>query len=381
GWTGATTCVSGASCIQLNSYYYQCTPTTATTTPISASTSKAQTTSTSSTSSAPTPSGTGKLKFVGVNIAGFDFGCNSDGNCDAGSAYPPLTQYYGGDGAGQMAHFVSEGFNIFRLPVGWQYLTNNVLGGTLDATNSGKYDQLVQACLATGAYCIIDIHNYARWNGNVIGQGGPTNAQFAALWSSLATKYKSQSKVVFGIMNEPHDISDITTWAATVQAAVTAIRQAGATSQMILLPGNNWTSAETFVSNGSGAALAAVTNLDGSTTNLIFDVHKYLDSDNSGTHAECTTDNVSSAWTPLATWLRSVGRQALNTETGGGNVASCVQYMCSQVAYQKSVSDVILGYVGWAAGSFDTTYVLTETPTESGTTWTDQLLVSSCMKP
>ncbi len=54
-----------------------------------------------------------------------------------------------------------------------------------------------------------------------------------------------------------------------------------ATSQIILLPGNNWTSAETFISNGSGAALIKVTNPDGSTTNLVFDVHKYLDSDNS----------------------------------------------------------------------------------------------------
>ena len=62
---------------------------------------------------------------------------------------------------------------------------------------------------------------------------------------------------------------------------VTAIRNAGATSQMILLPGNNWTSAQSYVSSGSAAALGAVTNPDGTKTGLIFDVHKYLDSDNS----------------------------------------------------------------------------------------------------
>ena len=82
-------------------------------------------------------------------------------------------------------------------------------------------------------------------------------------------------------MNEPHDIPDIQRWAQSVQAAVTAIRKAGATSQIILLPGNNWTSAETFVSNGSADALSKVTNPDGSIDNLVFDVHKYLDSDNS----------------------------------------------------------------------------------------------------
>ena len=82
-------------------------------------------------------------------------------------------------------------------------------------------------------------------------------------------------------MNEPHDIPDITLWAQSVQAAVTAIRQAGATSQLILLPGNDYTSAGTFISNGSADALSKVVNPDGSVTDLIFDVHKYLDSDNS----------------------------------------------------------------------------------------------------
>ena len=74
-------------------------------------------------------------------------------------------------------------------------------------------------------------------------------------------------------------------------------------------------------------------------TNLIFDVHKYLDSDNSGTHEDCVTNNIDNAWAPLAEWLRCNGRQAFNTETGGGNVASCLQFMCEQVAFQNANSD------------------------------------------
>ncbi|KZT28040.1 glycoside hydrolase family 5 protein [Neolentinus lepideus HHB14362 ss-1] len=331
---------------------------------------------------APRVTGPSPLKFAGVNIAGFDFGCGTDGTCTVSGAYPPLAQYYGADGIGQMTHFVNDdGYNLFRLPVSWQYLTNNVVGGTLNSTTFGEYNTLVQACLNTGAYCIIDIHNYARWNGDVIGQGGPTNAQFAALWSSLATQYESDSRVMFGIMNEPHDLPSITTWAATVQAAVTAIRQAGATSQYILLSGDNYSSAATFVSNGSAAALATVTNLDGSTTNLVFDVHKYLDSDNSGTSDTCVTNNTVEAWIPLSTWLRANDRLAINTETGGGNTQSCVTYLCEQVAYQKTISDVLLGYVGWAAGNFATSYVLSETPTNNSGVLTDSLTVSSCLAP
>jgi endoglucanase len=42
----------------------------------------------------------------------------------------------------------------------------------------------------------------ARWNGQIIGQGGPQNDQFTSLWTQLATKYANQTKVIFGVMNE-----------------------------------------------------------------------------------------------------------------------------------------------------------------------------------
>jgi endoglucanase len=114
---------------------------------------------------------------------------------------------------------------------------------------------------------------------------------------------------------------------------------------MILLPGNGWTGAATFVSSGSLSALSAVSNPDGSKTNLVFDIHKYLDSDGSGTHTDCVTNNINEAFAPLATALRNAGRQALLSETGGGNTQSCVKYMCEQLAYMNSNSDVYLGYV------------------------------------
>ena len=46
---------------------------------------------------------------------------------------------------------------------------------------------------------------------------------------------------------------------------------------------------------------------------------------------------------------------------------------CSQNA------DVYLGYTGWAAGGFAASYELNETPTQSGGSWRDTSLVSSCI--
>jgi endoglucanase len=224
---------------------------------------------------------------------------------------------------------------------------------------------------------MVDIHNFARWNGGIIGQGGPTDDQFVSLWTQLATKYKNSTKVVFELMNEPHDL-DITLWAATCQKVVTAIRNTGATSQMILLPGTNFDSAATLVSSGSAAALMAITNPDGSTTGLLLDVHKYLDEDNSGTHAACTTDNTA-AFQTVADFLRQSGRRALVTETGASSDSTCLTAFCAQNAFINANSDVYVGLVAWAAGSFSTSYILSLTPTKSGNSYVDNTLAKQCV--
>ena len=259
-----------------------------------------------------------------------------------------------GVGPSQMQHFVyDDHLNVFRLPVGWQYLVNHQLGGPLDFGSSdnpgffAKYDGIVQACLGTGAYCILDIHNYARWDGGIIGQGGPSDDDFASVWYQLAQQYAAQPNVIFGLMNEPHDL-DINTWAATLQLVVNNIREAGATSQMILLSGINYDAVGGFDSS-SGPALSSIQDMDYTTNKLIFEMHQYLDYDTSGGNPECVTSQTDNLGYQAA-YLRQYGRQAFLTETGGGNTDSCVQYMCEQLQYLNDNADVYLGWVGWAAG-------------------------------
>jgi endoglucanase len=109
-----------------------------------------------------------RVKPGGMNIAGFDFGMNTQVNPNTSF---PISQERSNTGQGtqdssqiltppsaQMAHFANDDrMNIFRLPAGWQFLLGNNLGGTLNSANFQRYDSLVQSCLATGAYCIIDV--------------------------------------------------------------------------------------------------------------------------------------------------------------------------------------------------------------------------------
>lgn len=159
----------GQSLISVSIDYSQCIPGASIPSTPTSTAAPAPSACTTSTPNSP-PSTAGNLTFTGINISGFDFGCDTSGTCNVTAVWGPIAgpPFYGNDGAAQMQHFVqNDGHNVFRLPVGWQYLTNGAISGTLNETNAAIYDRLVQACLDTGAHCVIDIHNYARFNGAV----------------------------------------------------------------------------------------------------------------------------------------------------------------------------------------------------------------------
>jgi len=308
------------------------------------------------------------LRLGGVNTAGYDFTVNTTGFFTGTGVSPPPYQY---------AHFSGEGANLYRIPFAWQLMTPT-LGGPINESFFEIYDTTVQYALNSSldSHIIVDLHNYARWNGGIIAQGGPTNEQYASIWTQLAEKYGTNDRLIFGLMNEPHDL-DIPTWAESVQYVVNAIRETGATNYL-LLPGSNYTSAQTFPT-GAGPYLANVTDpLYGNTDRLLFDVHKYLDYDNSGTHAECVTNNTVVMETLVQFLVDYGGRQAILSETGGGNTASCEEYLYQELAYIKSAHPYMVGFSIWAAGAFDTTYILTVTPNANGT---DQPLWIDAVRP
>lgn len=55
--------------------------------------------------------------------------------------------------------------------------------------------------------------------------------------------------------------------------------------------------------------------------------------------------------------------------------------VCSALSYLNQNSDVYLGYVGWSAGAFSTSYVLSLTPSGSASAgWVDQPLLTQCFQ-
>jgi hypothetical protein len=66
--------------------------------------------------------------------------------------------------------------------------------------------------------------------------------------------------------------------------------------------------------------------------------------------------------TSLSSWLASVGRQAIVSETGTANNAGCISKLSAELKYISSVPNTIAGFTAWSAGAFDPSYLLSLTP-------------------
>ncbi|KAJ7512588.1 glycoside hydrolase superfamily [Mycena galericulata] len=265
GWTGATSCVQGATCQELNAYYFQCLPGTATTTTIATSTSHTTTTivststSTASTSTASVPAQTGFVKTSGtrftLNGAPYTvFGTNAYwlplGGYSTTDINTALTTIVG-SGATTVRTW---GFNEVTSPNGiyfhlWSGSTATVNTG---ANGLGMLDTVIAAAKAHGVRLIISLtNNWSDYGGmdvyaaQLLGSGqfhdvfytNPTIiAAFKTYVQAVVTRYVNEPTIMaWELANEPRCAGSsttasptcnntvITTWASTMSAFIKSI--------------------------------------------------------------------------------------------------------------------------------------------------------------
>jgi hypothetical protein len=173
------------------------------------------------------------LPLTGFNMAGAEFG-TLPGQAGKDYNYPSQSD---------VTEMLLRGANVFRLPFRWERLQTK-LGGPFDAAELDRLTAAVNMITSKGAKVIISPHNYARYQNEVIGSPAVPIADFAAFWRQLAAHFGDNSLVLFGLMNEPHDLPTLQ-WRDAANAAIAAIRAGGAMN-LILAPGNNWTGGQSW---------------------------------------------------------------------------------------------------------------------------------------
>ncbi len=286
-----------------------------------------------------------KTQFNGVNLAGADFGYDTRPG-DFGTHYTYPTH-------AEVDYFMGKGMNIFRLPFLWERLQNDQ-NGPLNSQELARIKDFVAYVSSKQGKVILDPHNSARYYDEIIGIDGDLGAlpvaAFKDFWTKLANEFKNNQQVIFGLMNEPHDMpSEL--WRDDANAAIVAIRATGA-KNLILVPGNAWTGAHSWNDNSYGTPNGVVMkDIADSANNYAFEVHQYMDTDSSGSSANCVSQTIGAErLVEFTNWLRSNKQRGFLGEFAGGRNATCLSGIDKMLDYVDANDDVWLGWTYWAAG-------------------------------
>ncbi|MEY4561557.1 MAG: endoglucanase precursor (endo,4-beta-glucanase)(cellulase) protein, partial [Pseudomonadota bacterium] len=296
------------------------------------------------------------IRWRGVSLAGAEFGPQQlPGTHGTDYIYPSVAS---------VSYFKAKGMNTVRLPFLWERLQPS-LNQPFDAAELSRLSGFVRQVTATGVTVVLDPHNYARYRGNLVGSGAVPVSAFADFWRRLALEFKSDSKVVFGLMNEPHDMPT-EQWLLGANAAIAAIRNAGATN-VLTVPGNAWTGAHSWNQSWYGQSNASVMQgIVDPAKNLVIEVHQYLDADSSGTSPNCVSAQIGpQRLAEFTAWARSKGYRAFLGEFGAASNDTCNQAVANTLTYLQSNTDVWAGWSWWAAGPWWGSYMYSIEP--SGT--------------
>jgi endoglucanase len=151
-------------------------------------------------------------------------------------------------------------------------------------------------------------------------------------------------------MNEPNEMPT-EQWLAAANAAIAAIRRTGATN-LILVPGNGFSSAASWSRSHYGTPNARVmTGVVDPGNNWAYEVHQYLDDNNSGKAFTCVSETIGSERLRAFTdWLRGRRQRAFLGEFAGGPNDVCHRALADMLAFIARNEDQWIGWTYWAAG-------------------------------
>lgn len=301
------------------------------------------------------------VEYAGVNLSSAEFGESQlPGTYGSHYTYPTFAE---------IDYYRAAGMNVIRLPFRWERLQRSLYGG-LDGAEFARLSAVVGHATSHGVTVLLDPHNYARYNGNLIGSAAVPNAAFADFWSRVAQQFETNPRVWFGLMNEPHDMPT-EQWLAAANAAIAAIRAAGAPN-LILVPGNAWTGAHSWSQSWYGTPNATVMRgIVDPADNFAFEAHQYLDADSSGTSAQIVSATIGSQrLAGFTSWLRSNGYRGFLGEfaVAGSAIGAGIgdEALQEVLGHLDANADVWLGWTFWAGGPWWGEYMFTLEPTALG---------------
>lgn len=280
---------------------------------------------------------------AGVNLAGAEFGHG------VGDVY---NTHYTWPTNQEIDYYSSKGVTLARLPFLFHRIVVTADMNRLLAT--------IDYGATKGITFILDPHEYGMINGVTVSDPTARTA-FVNYWTTVANATKAKTNIYYELMNEPMGLSDpkgitASDWLVAANAAIAAIRATGAT-QLILVPGTDWTGAHSWMNNNAAVMGGVVDPLN----KFVYTMHQYLDSDRSGTHRDAVLGVGSTALINATTWARGLGKQIILGEFGFASPEGTVE-ATALMNYMKANKDVWAGWAYWAGGPWWGEYMFTIEP-------------------
>ncbi len=205
----------------------------------------------------------------------------------------------------------------------------------------------------------IEPHNYGYGFGALIGSAQTPNSSFADLWGKLAFHYKSNPDVIFGLMNEPHDQA-ATAWLGSANAAIAAIRGAGAMSGN---PGAGQLLGRSMDVDHHGQSAVIGTGVQDPAHNFAFEVHQYLDADGSGQHAGVVSADIGvERLTAITQWAEATSNRLFLGEVGVTTDPTSLTAFDRMLSYMQQHTGAWQGVTYWAGGPWWGNYMFSIEP-------------------
>lgn len=255
--------------------------------------------------------------------------------------------------------FAAKGFRVFRIPV----LAARLLGPDPNAVTPdwAIVMTLIGVAERTGVFVLIDMHQYGGMPSGLVGRDAAATSDFAAAWGTIAGRLKDKPNLIFGLMNEPNKQTPAE-WRAGAEAGLAAVRKAGA-RQLVLVPGTAWDGAHSWVASGNAEAFADMRDPAG---NMAFEVHQYVDADNSGTHPEAVPGAGAERLQAFTRWARAHHAHGFLGEFGFAGTPEAMREGADLLASMKANRDVWRGWTYWAAGPWWGEYYFSVEPGKDG---------------
>lgn len=292
----------------------------------------------------------------GVNVAGAEWQYDPSYQPVEGQNYTWVTHR-------DIDYLASRGVAFIRLLFSWELLQPSLDVGFAASYLASMSDR-VRYATGKGMIVMIEPHGgdasgFARYKGKEIGSVEVPNSAFAGLWQRLAQSFKDNPNVVFGLMNEPHDMSTLQ-WFAAAQAAIDAIRGTGA-ANLVMVPGNGFSAPASWNDTWYDTAPDQVSNATGWETlgdalgKLVVSVHTYFDADGGGGATDIASlDIIAQRMQPVVDWARARNLKVHLSEFGASaSEPGAPEAVANAIAYLDANKDVVIGWSWWAYGPPD----------------------------